>query len=66
MSKLTIATEIAIHNDNNLKEIIDRVLKTNHINDRANDNKRSFMESIFVACASSSKLNKNDLHNNQL
>ena len=61
MSKLSIAIEIAIYTDNNLKEIIDRVLEINHINGRANGNKSSFIESILVACASSSKMNKNKL-----
>ena len=58
MSKLTIDEEIAIHNDNNIKEIIELVSKTDHIKGRANDDKRSFIESIFVACASSLKSNK--------
>ena len=59
MSKLTIDAEIAIHNDNNIKEIIELALKTNHIKGRANDDQRSFIESILVACASSLNSNKN-------
>ncbi len=60
MSKPSKSTEISLHNDNNLKEIIDHVSKTNHVNGRVDDDKRSFIETIFIACAFSSKLNKNE------
>ena len=43
MSKLWIATHIAIFHENNQKEIIEHALKTNRINARANDNKHSFI-----------------------
>ena len=59
ISKPSIDTEIATFKDNHFKKIIDHVLKTNHINCRANDDKRLFINSIFVACAFSSELNKN-------
>ena len=58
ISKPSIDTEIATFKDNNFKKN-DHVLTTNHINCRANDDKRLFINSIFVACAFSSELNKN-------
>ena len=59
ISKPSIGTEITLHNDNNLKEIINHVSKINHVNGRSQDDKRSIIESIFVSCASSSKSNNN-------